>query len=39
MTNSSEQKNRAYAVEAEGKMMVEREGEARRGWLISEIGN
>jgi len=39
VTNSSEQKNRAYAVEAEGKMMVEREGEARRGWLISEIGN
>jgi hypothetical protein len=31
MTKSSEQKDRAYAVEAEGKMAGEREGEARRG--------
>jgi len=31
VTNSSEQKNREYGVEAEGKMMGEREGEARRG--------
>lgn len=39
MTHYSEQKDRAYAVEAEGKMTAEREGEARRGSLISEIGN
>jgi hypothetical protein len=39
VTNYNEQKNRAYAVEAEGKVMGEREGKARRGWLISEIGN
>jgi len=31
VTNSSEQKNSAYAVEAEGKMMGERESEKRGG--------